>query len=82
MTESQPKNKNPTVNWNELYEKGTTPWDMGDVTPAISDLLTRPNLPHRPLDLASIHRVLIPGCGNVISFCIPHATFTHFFIGT
>lgn len=41
--------------WNQRWEDGKTPWDLGGVPPALESFLSRMQAPTR---------VLIPGCGS------------------
>lgn len=43
--------------WDQLWKEGTTPWDLGTVTPIIQDLIHKGDLPDG--------RALVPGCGVV-----------------
>jgi len=42
--------------WEKCWEDGTTPWDLGQVTPLIAHLVQSESLPKG--------RVLVPGCGT------------------
>jgi SAM-dependent methyltransferase len=42
--------------WEKCWEEGTTPWDLGQVTPLITNLIHSETVP--------IGRVLVPGCGT------------------
>ncbi|KAJ3678123.1 hypothetical protein LUZ60_001926 [Juncus effusus] len=44
--------------WEKCWEEGTTPWDLGQVTPLVANLIQSETVP--------IGRVLVPGCGAYI----------------
>ncbi|KAI3975956.1 hypothetical protein MKX01_016639, partial [Papaver californicum] len=43
--------------WDKCWEQGVTPWDLGQPTPVLLQLLNKETLPKG--------RVLVPGCGSV-----------------
>jgi hypothetical protein len=43
--------------WDRVWKEGVTPWDVGNVTPIIQDLVNKGKLPEG--------RALVPGCGSV-----------------
>lgn len=47
------------VDWDNKYLEKDTPWDLGDVTPAVADFVASKRYPYQP------ERVLVPGCGRV-----------------
>jgi len=47
--------------WRRCWEEGVTPWDLGQPTPAVVDLVNSGTLPGG--DRATT--VLVPGCGAV-----------------
>ncbi|KAI3977930.1 hypothetical protein MKX01_001053, partial [Papaver californicum] len=52
--------------WDKCWEQGVTPWDLGQPTPVVLQLLDKETLPKG--------RVLIPGCGagyDVIAIANP-----------
>ncbi|RZC66107.1 hypothetical protein C5167_009795 [Papaver somniferum] len=52
--------------WNKCWEQGVTPWDLGQPTPVLLQLLDKETLPKG--------RVLVPGCGaghDVIAIANP-----------
>ena len=52
--------ENPVNGWDEVWKIGITPWDSGDVQPALCDLIVS-----NELGLPKVGRALIPGCGRV-----------------
>lgn len=42
--------------WEELWRDGTTPWDLGDVSPPLAELLST--------DTHNGESILVPGCGR------------------
>ncbi|XP_016471122.1 putative thiol methyltransferase 2 isoform X2 [Nicotiana tabacum] len=65
--DSQPKvdkmqqlvHSDPSGGWEKCWEKGLTPWDLGQPTPILVDLHQRGALPKG--------RALVPGCGSLFS---------------
>ncbi|XP_009781476.2 putative thiol methyltransferase 2 isoform X2 [Nicotiana tabacum] len=65
--DSQPKvdkmqqlvHSDPSGGWEHCWEKGLTPWDLGQPTPILVDLHQRGALPKG--------RALVPGCGSLFS---------------
>lgn len=56
----------PSDGWRRCWEEGVTPWDLGQPTPAVVDLVTSGTLPG-----GDGTTVLVPGCGTVsASSCI------------
>lgn len=46
------------MDWNELYQRGETPWEKGVATPVLAEVQAR-----HPEVFANGTRVLVPGCG-------------------
>jgi hypothetical protein len=56
------------LDWDKRWRDNDTPWDQGDVTPALQELMEEklveiPGFPRRG-------RFLVPGCGNVSDISI------------
>ncbi|THU54242.1 hypothetical protein C4D60_Mb10t22970 [Musa balbisiana] len=49
-------NDDATDGWEKCWEEGLTPWDLGQATPAVLQLVKTGTLPRG--------RVLVPGCGS------------------
>lgn len=47
--------------WEKSWQAGTTPWDMGDVTPVLAQMIAKGEVPSG--------RALVPGCGSVSGGC-------------
>jgi SAM-dependent methyltransferase len=59
--------------WELLYQMQQTPWDLGQVTPAIQAFIDKGGLPQ------DVERILVPGCGigyDVLAFAKTGATVT------
>ncbi|GAQ82794.1 thiol methyltransferase [Klebsormidium nitens] len=46
----------PGSGWEKSWQAGTTPWDMGDVTPVLAQMIAKGEVP--------TGRALVPGCGS------------------
>ncbi|WVZ61238.1 hypothetical protein U9M48_011145 [Paspalum notatum var. saurae] len=46
--------------WSQCWKQGVTPWDLGQPTPAVVELVNSGTLPSSDGDAAT---VLVPGCG-------------------
>ncbi|KAG8218394.1 hypothetical protein J3R82DRAFT_4018 [Butyriboletus roseoflavus] len=51
--------ESPVSGWDNAWKIGITPWDSGDIQPALRNLITSSEL-----DLPKNGRALIPGCGK------------------
>ncbi|KIJ70295.1 hypothetical protein HYDPIDRAFT_23413 [Hydnomerulius pinastri MD-312] len=51
--------ENPISGWDDAWKGGVTPWDAGDVQPALRDLILS-----NKLGLPKHGRALVPGCGK------------------
>ncbi|KAF8450796.1 hypothetical protein L210DRAFT_3500099 [Boletus edulis BED1] len=51
--------ESPVSGWDDAWKIGLTPWDSGDIQPALRDLIL-----FNELDLPKAGRALVPGCGR------------------
>ena len=61
-----PITEHTSQGWSQLWQNGQTPWDRGQPSPALVELLrTRSDLVGNPFtEYGRRRRVLVPGCGN------------------
>ena len=50
--------------WSRCWDEGVTPWDLGQPTPAVVELVQMGTLPRD----GATATVLVPGCGAVGTF--------------